>query len=253
MPSLNQRKNDYSKFLIKEKRIGILSDIHFPYYDKEALNAAIAYLRKWKPDCILLNGDILDMYALSRFEKDPRARSFTYELDMLRSFTQQLIKLFPNARIVHKLGNHCERYEKLILQRVPELVDLELFKIENVIHAKELGIEVVQNRRLIKAGKLNIAHGHEFAAGFVAPVNPARGFYLKAKSNVIGGHHHTVSSHQEQDVNGNIIGAWSTGCLCELHPKYMPINRWQHGFATVENFGTDFSVKNLTIIKGKVM
>jgi predicted phosphodiesterase len=246
-------KNDYSKFLIKEKRIGILSDIHFPYYDKEALNAAIAYLRKWEPGCILLNGDIIDAYQLSNWEKDPRKRSFKYELDMLRAFIIELRKIFPNTRIVYKIGNHCERYEKLILQRVPELVDLELFTFENVISAKELGIDVVRNKRLIKIGKLNVGHGHEFAKGFVAPVNPARGFYLKSKSNFIGGHHHQISSHQEQDINGNIIGSWSTGCLCELHPHYMPINRWQHGFATVENFGTDFSVQNLTIIKGKVM
>lgn len=155
-------KNDYSKFLIKEKRIGILSDIHFPYYDKEAINAAVAYLKNWKPDCILLNGDIIDNYSLSSFEKDPRARSFKYELDMLRAFIIELRKIFPNVRIVYKLGNHCERYEKLILQRVPELVDLELFNFSNVISAKELGVEVVQNKRLIRAGKLNIAHGQHY-------------------------------------------------------------------------------------------
>lgn len=246
-------KNDYSKFVIREKRIGILSDIHFPYYDKEALNAAIAYLRKWKPDCILLNGDIIDAYSLSRFEKDPRARSFKYELDMLRAFVIQLRDMFKNARIVMREGNHESRYESHILQRIPELVDLELFSFENVISAKELGIDVVGNKRIIMAGKLNIVHGHEFARGFVAPVNPARGFFMRAKSNVIGGHHHQVSYHQEQDLNGNIVGAWSTGCLCELHPKYMPINNWSSGFATVENNGSDFTVQNLKIIKGKVV
>ena len=216
-------KNDYSKFLIKEKRIGILSDIHFPYYDKEALNAAIAYLKKWKPDCILLNGDIIDCYQLSRFEKDIRARSFKYELDMFRNFVIQLRDIFKNTRIVFRQGNHEMRYESHILSRIPELVDLELFSFENVISAKQLGIEVLGNKRIIMAGKLNIVHGHEFARGFAAPVNPARGFFLKAKNNVLGGHHHQISQHQEQDINGNITGAWSTGCLCELHPKYMPI------------------------------
>ena len=246
-------KNDYSKFLIKEKRIGILSDIHFPYYDKEALNAAIAYLRKWKPDCILLNGDIIDCYAISRWDRDPRARSFKYELDMLRSFVQELRKIWPKARIVLKCGNHSERYEKLILQRVPELVDLELLTFENVISAKDLGIDVVKNKRVIVIGKLNVIHGHELPHGIAAPVNPARGFFLKTKANVLGAHHHQSSDHSESDLNGNIIGAWSTGCLCELHPDYAPINKWNHGFATVENFGSDFKVTNLRIIKGKVM
>lgn len=246
-------KNDYSKFLIKEKRIGILSDIHFPYYDKEALNAAIAYLRKWRPDCILLNGDIIDAYQLSRFERDVRCRSFKYELDMLRSFVVQLKDTFKNARIVYRLGNHELRYESHILNRIPELVDLELFSFENVISAKQIGVEVVGNKRIIMAGKLNIVHGHEFSRGFAAPVNPARGFFMKAKNNVLGGHHHQVSSHQEQDINGNVVGAWSTGCLCELHPKYMPINNHSHGFAAVENHGATFQVNNLQIIKGKVM
>lgn len=246
-------KNDYSKFLIKEKRIGILSDIHFPYYDKEALNAAIAYLRKWKPDCILLNGDIIDCYQLSRFERDPRARSFKYELDMFRNFVIQLRDIFKNTRIVFRQGNHEMRYESHILNRIPELVDLELFSFENVISAKQLGIEVLGNKRIIMAGKLNIVHGHEFARGFAAPVNPARGFFLKAKNNVLGGHHHQISQHQEQDINGNITGAWSTGCLCELHPKYMPINNWSTGFATVLQDSGTFEVDNLKIIKGKVM
>jgi predicted phosphodiesterase len=247
-------KNEYSKFLLNEKRVGILSDIHFPYYDKSALDKAIGHLRKWKPDAILLNGDIVDMYQLSSFERDPRQRSFKYELDMLRNFVIQLKKIFPKTRIVYRLGNHEMRYESKILQRLPELVDLELFTFESVISAKELGIEVVGNKRIIMAGKLNIVHGHEFARGFAAPVNPARGFFLKAKNNVLGGHHHQISSHQEQDINGNIVGAWSTGCLCELHPRYMPINNWSTGFATVEvEKGGAFTVNNHKIINGKVL
>jgi predicted phosphodiesterase len=247
-------KNDYSKFVIKEKRIAILSDIHFPYYEKDALNAALRYIKKWKPECILLNGDIIDMYQLSSFERDPRQRGFKYELDMLRNFIIQLKDLFPKAKLVYRLGNHEDRYQHKILQRLPELVDLELFNFESVISANQLGVKVIGNKRIIMAGKLNIVHGHEFARGFAAPVNPARGFFLKAKSNVIGGHHHQISSHQEQDLNGNKVGAWSTGCLCELHPKYMPINNWSHGFATVEVSNTgSFHVNNITVIDGKII
>lgn len=246
-------KNDYSKFIIKEKRIGILSDIHFPYYDKEALNAAIKYLKSWKPDCILLNGDIIDCYMISDFVKDVRKPNFKKETDILRSFVIQLRKTWPKIRIVYKEGNHENRYEKRILQRVPEFIDLELFNFESVIGAKELGIEFVKNKRVIQIGKLNVIHGHELPHGIAAPVNPARGFFLKTKANVLGGHHHQSSDHSESDLNGNIVGAWSTGCLCDLHPDYMPINKWNSGFATVENDGNNFSVKNLRIIKGKVM
>jgi hypothetical protein len=250
-----QEKNDYSKVILNEKRIGILSDIHFPYADMTALNAAVNYLIDFQPDCIILNGDIIDCYHLSTFDKDPRNRSFKYELDMLKEFFLQLRQLFPTQRIVYKIANHEERYEKKILQRVPEFVDIEMFNFATVIKAREYNIEVVGNKRVIRAGKLNILHAHELPKGMAGPVNPARGFFMKTKASTIGGHHHQSSEHVENNLNGDIIGCWSTGCLCELYPHYMPINKWNHGFAVVEviNDEGDFRVKNLKIIKGEVL
>jgi predicted phosphodiesterase len=249
-----QEKNDYSRVILSEKRIGILSDIHFPYADLNALNTAVRYLLDWKPDCIILNGDTIDMYHGSDFEQDPRNRNPKYEFDVVREFLIQLNKLFPNTRIIYKAGNHCERYEKKIMQRVPQFIDLEWMTLDFALnHNMPFKVEVIKNKRLIRAGHLNIGHGHELSKGFIAPVNVARGFYMKTKANFIGGHHHRTSEHIEQDINGKVAGAWSTGCLCELNPKYMPINAWNHGFATVEIDGDEFSVKNLKINKGKVV
>jgi predicted phosphodiesterase len=254
-------KNDYSKFVIRESRIAILSDIHFPYYHKEALNSALRYFKKWKPDCILLNGDLIDCYHLSNWESDPRMRSFKYELDMVCNFLLQLHKMFPKANIIWKLGNHEDRYERKILGRVPELVDLGLFDFDRVIqhymkdvYNEDCRVKIIKHKRIITAGKLNIIHGHELAKGMVDPVNPARGFYNKAKNNVIGGHHHRTSEHHESDINGNLIGCWSTGCLCDLHPHYMPVNKWNLGFASVEvESNGRFRVNSHKIINGEVL
>lgn len=246
-------KEDFSRVIIDAKRIGILADIHFPYYDRTALNAAIDSLIKFSPDVIILNGDIIDLYHLSNFEKDPKKRSFQYELDILKNFFIQLRELFPKQRIIFKLGNHEERYERYILNRVPEFLDLKILDFETLIQANNYGIEVVKNKRVIKAGKLNIIHGHELKAGIISPVNIARGFFLKTKSSTIGGHHHRTSEHIEQNLNEEIIGCFSTGCLCDLTPQYMPINSWNHGFAMVEMNGSDFHVRNLKIINGKVL
>lgn len=251
----NPEKNDYSKIIVNEKRIGILSDIHFPYYNEKALNAALKYLIEFKPTCIILNGDTIDMYHASNFEHDPRMRDLKYEFDMLRSFISQLVKLFPKTRIIYKAGNHCERYESKILNKLPEFIELGWMTLESAIHwGQNYKIEVIKNKRIIKAGHLNILHGHEFSKGFIAPVNVSRGFYLKAKTNVIAGHHHRISNHVETDLNGKSVGAWSTGCLCELNPKYMPINSWQHGFATVVlNNNGEFKVNNIQIINGVIV
>jgi hypothetical protein len=131
-----QEKNDYSKYEIFEKRIGILSDIHFPYADLKALNAAVKYLIDWKPSCIVLNGDILDAYQASDFQRDPRQRGLKYEIDVTRDFLSQLRKLFPKTRIIYKVGNHEERYERAILQRLPEFLDLEWTKLRSCFRIK---------------------------------------------------------------------------------------------------------------------
>jgi predicted phosphodiesterase len=248
-----QEKNDYSKYVIHSKKIAILSDIHFPYADLKALDIALQYIFEWQPDCIVLNGDIIDCYQLSFYERDPRKRSFKYELDILRSFFVQLCERFPNTKIVFRSGNHERRYERRILQQVPELIDLEMFTFDNVIKAREHGIDYVGNKRLIKAGHLNIAHGDEFVGGSASPVNPARGYYMKAKTNIICGHNHRTSNHVERDINDKIIGAWSIGCLSELNPSYMPINNWNLGFCTVEIDGEEFRVNNMKIINGKIL
>jgi hypothetical protein len=50
------------------------------------------------------------------------------------------------------------------------------------------------------------------------------------------------------------MSCWSVGGLCNLRPKYMPLNKWNHGFATIE-IHTDgmWSVENKKIISGRVV
>lgn len=253
-------RNDFSRHVIRTSRIGILGDIHIPYYHRW-LNVAIAWLISWKPETILLNGDIIDCYQASDHERDPRARKLGEEIKMVCKFLNQLIELFPQTEIIWKLGNHEERYERQIVKRLPEYAELDVTKFEVAIQyqyqklfKKDLKVTFVKNKRIVRAGKLEIIHGHELARGLTDPVNPARGFYNKAKNNVIGGHHHRSSDHMESDIKGNLIGCWSVGCLCDLHPAYMPVNKWNLGFAVVEvQPSGGFAVRNLKIINGKVL
>jgi len=53
-------------------------------------------------------------------------------------------------------------------------------------------------------------------------------------------------------MNGEITTTWSLGCLCELHPAYLPINKWNHGFAIVDIDGQNFEVRNKNIYKGQI-
>jgi predicted phosphodiesterase len=247
-------ETSYEPYVIKgAKRIFLLSDIHIPYHSISALSAAFDYGKKIKPDTIILNGDTLDFHGLSRFAKDPRKRSFSNELKTFKEFMQVLDKQFPNAKKIYKVGNHEERYMHYLWQKAGELDGVEEFELENIIKARANGIDIVGEKRIIKAGGLNILHGHEFAVGFFNPVNVARGLYLRGKANAIQGHNHQTSEHTETDMNGKIVTTFSVACLCELNPAYMPLNKWNHGMADIEMDGQLFHVNNKRIYKGKVL
>ena len=242
----------YEPFILKAKRLAVLSDIHIPYHSIDAVTAALDKIAEEKPDAILLNGDTVDMYSLSRFQKDPRKRSVAHELQACNEFLDVLQQF--GAKIIFKLGNHDERYEHYLQHKAPELLNIPEFRFENLLKASERGMEVVGEKRIIKANKLNIIHGHEYPSVF-SPVNIARGLYMKGKVSAMQGHNHAVSEHTETDMNGEIVTTWSVGCLCELNPAYMPLNKWSHGFAMVDlsDNGKDFEVRNYRIYKGKIL
>ena len=240
--------------ILNDCEVLVLSDIHIPFHDLEALTTALEFGAAREPDVILLNGDILDCYDVSRFMKEKNRPSIVDEIAMGNEFLGLLREQFPEARIIYKLGNHEERMRNYILKNAPEFSNLEALELQNLLNFDKHRIEKV-DKELIKAGKLNILHGHEMGEAVFSPVNPARGFFLKAKANTLVGHYHQSSHHSEGDLNGNKIGVWSTGCLCSLEPEYRQYayTKWKHGFAyiTVHEDGT-FVVENKEIIDGKV-
>lgn len=233
------------------KNILLLGDIHAPYHSIEALTVAINYAKKQKVDCVLINGDLFDFHGISKYMKDPRKKNFAEEIrigtDLLIAIRKAL-----NVPIYFKLGNHDERYQHYLWTKAGEISGLEDFALKAIIDRRIDGVTIIEEKRIIKIGALNVLHGHEFASSIISPVNIARGLYLRAKANAICGHHHRTSEHTEQNVNGKIITCWSTGCLSELNPAYMPINSWNHGFAIIEVEGQGFHVHNKKIIEGQV-
>lgn len=242
----------WSQFDLNQKRILVLSDVHVPYHDARAVTLAVDWAGERKPDALLLNGDIADFYSISRYESDPGQRDFAGEIKSVREVLAFLRASFPEARMVYKLGNHEERWWHWIWRKAPELLGCEFTDFAALTHCDQHGIEVVANQRIISVGKLSVLHGHEWRAGISTPVNPARGAFLKANECAMQGHLHRTSEHTETSISGRVITCWSTGCLCDLHPEYARVNRWNHGFAEIEMHAGDFQVHNKRILNGKV-
>ena len=242
----------YEPYVISQSKILILSDLHFPYQDNQAIRAAIKYGKEKKVTCILINGDLLDFANISRHEKDWRMRSVSQEFEAVREFLIELRSHFPKAKIVFKEGNHCERWEKYLYLKAPEIFDDSEFTLESRLQLASLKIDIVKDKLPIKIGKLTVLHGHELQGG--GGVNPARATFLKTLKSVIIGHVHRTSIHSEPRMDGEVINVQSVGCLCGMYPMFSRINKWNQGFAYVElNIKTgEYLIHNKIIIKGKV-
>lgn len=248
--------NDFDAYEIPKniKKIGHMGDIHIPYHNKEAVILALEFFLKKEVDCIIINGDLIDCYSLSRFQKDPTKRRFKGELDLTKDFLKRVREAFPDVLIVYKEGNHEERFEAILKIKAPEFFDVAEFKLDVLLRLRELDIQYVGNKKIIHAGKLNVLHGHEFGRQLWSPVNPARGAYMRAKENVVIGHHHQTSEHSEPSLNKKEIAAWSLGCLSDMNPEYMPINRWNLGFGvqTMIDDRGNFRFDNKKILVEKI-
>lgn len=226
----------------------ILSDIHVPFHSEMAVQAAVEWGKKRKPVALVLNGDTCDFYAISRWQKDPRKRDMKAELTDSRAMLAWLCQEFDGAEIIFKKGNHEDRWDHWLWNHAPEVADCEEMLLETWLKFSDMGITMVEDERPIMAGKLPIFHGHELPKGMTNPVNMARGAFLRMLDVVLVGHGHRSSSHTEASWTHREITCWSTGCLCDMSPKYARINKWNHGFAFVEaDVSGSFNVENLRI------
>jgi predicted phosphodiesterase len=232
----------------------LISDLHIPYHDNQAIELAFDYGVKHSVNTVFINGDLLDFHHLSKFIKDPRKRSVKHEFDTAKAFLVSLRATFPDAHIYWLKGNHCMRYEHWLMTKAYEIFDDEYYHLENRLRLNEERVHIIDDKTLVKAGKLAITHGHHIMRGFFSPVNSARGAWMKSKQSVIISHVHKVSSHMENNLDGQTFGTWSTGCLCELRPDYSPlVSNYQSGFAHITTDASgDFSVRNWHIIDGKL-
>lgn len=233
------------------KRVGCISDTHIPYHSDVALEAAVRHLKASKIDTLLINGDFADFYQVSRHQRDPKKRRFSAELQAVRQGLQWLRQEFPKARIVYKLGNHEERWNHFIWNRAPEIYDINGVQTYELLEMEKHGVEEVRDQRIVLAGKLPILHGHEFGkSGIAAPVNPARGAFLRTHHTVLVGHSHITSAHAESNMWKSETFVWSQGCLCTMRPEWARFAKWNWGFSMIDvaNDGA-FDVQNLRIAR----
>ena len=233
------------------KKALIINDIHSRFYDRKATEVAINNAAKNGCTIVIINGDLLDFYQFSRFDKNPNIMRYFYSE---REWVQDFLLLLQNTfgKVVYKKGNHDIRRE-LLQQRkaadIPEIQGLE--NIADYVFFDNSTVDVVEDYNVVEFGRLNIIHGHEYQGG--GGIHVAYNRMNKAMDNVISGHSHVTQNSVKKSLSGKFYGSWTVGCLCSLSPRYCVQNNWNNGFAIIErDENGNFEVQNKMIVGGKI-
>lgn len=211
---------------IENGTVLVLSDVHIPFQDDKAVAATLNYIRCSSPEVVVLNGDIMDFYMLSRFTKG-EGRNPMEEIEMCRKFMGDVRNAAPDAEIYYVVGNHENRLEKSILIKAPEYACLldDVFTLLKVSDFKIRGCAslIVNDNFVFKHGTLL---GNKSGLSAIKEMENA---YMSGAT----GHTHRLCKYIARKAGRKFVW-FETGCLCSLNPEYIINPNWQQGFVTVE-------------------
>lgn len=237
------------------------SDFHFGCHDEAAISIFLATVQELQPRIIVLNGDTMDMLAISRYPKDIKKNwSLLDERKAYHQFLDTLISISNGAEIYETVSNHSGqsidgRWRRYLSDRLGELASLpdisDKLSYQNVFMGDYQNY--VQHVDYVDLNGLIVTHGTTVRknGGY-----SARGEIDKWGASILHGHTHRIgSTAQRIPAIGNRpekqVYGFEGGCLCSLESTYAVAPNWQQGFNIVGLFGNDsFSVEQIMINDG---
>lgn len=236
-------------------RIGFICDAQHPFHDEKAIDVAFNHLIMAGVDSILINGDWGDFYQFSDFQKDPAFRNPRAEYEIWIESLLYMKQCFPNVPIYYNLdANHEARWGRYMRTKAPELLDLKIFEIEDLLRLNEIGIIPIRGYDHIKVGKLPCIHGDTvFRRG--SGVYPAKRLFDKLKTSCIASHVHRTSEYSGKNgLTGEVSTCWTVGMLAHPNVDYCRHqDEYNQGVAIIyKEKNGDYEVENRRIIKYKI-
>lgn len=239
-----------------ERRGGHLRALH----DEKAINAMLDFASDFKPDRVILGGDILDCGAVSHHNHGKPGR--TEGLKILRDGQEAnrlVIKPFEKLNpktltFIH--GNH-EAWLDHVIEATPGLEGC--FSASSLMGMDKKKWDLVRQGELARLGKLYFAHGDQIKGG----EHPAKAAVMNYDRNIMFGHHHTYQTYTKNTPVFEELPRVGVAapCLCQKDQNYgmgKP-NRWAQGFVygwSHPNGGFNYYVPLIingkTVINGKV-
>lgn len=191
-------------------KVLILPDSHHPFNDKKAWSLVLDVARGWKPDTIVLLGDLADFYAVSFHPKSPaRKANLEHEVAAVNEALDQIDALGARRK-VFCAGNHERRLERYLAQNAPALWGM--MNLQQIFRIKERGgwewVEYMQHTRVG-----NTFFTHDFGDCGMNAHNTAR---QTMGAPVVIGHTHRLSMSYVTRADGEVISGAMFGHLLDL-------------------------------------
>lgn len=236
-PITRQEKNDFVRI--------IANDVHGSMMDRDAVDAFLADLKKWNPDEVVLNGDIIEcggFLAMHHTLGFVAQTEYTLQDDIAAGnwFLDEIQKAAPKAVIHYLAGNHEDRIERWIVdQTMRSSRDSEFLRQmigpEKLLRLAERGVNYYTRGAIhveglppgwIKLGKIFFTH--ELGGG----KNAASAAVGRTAGNVVFAHTHQEDTSTVVLPGVGMVKAWNPGCLCQRQPLWRHSNptNWSHGY-----------------------
>jgi len=174
-------------------------DIHEPYSDPKALGAVERFIRHTRPSLVVLLGDNVDFYQLSRFDQDPkRALALQEDCDKTFEAMRRFRKAAPSARIHYLQGNHEDRLRRYLWGKSVALSSLKCLTVPELLRLKELDIRYHESGQF-RVKDLLFKHGNVVRkkSGFTAMAELERNWL-----SGVSGHTHRLSEVYRRTFRG---------------------------------------------------
>ncbi len=248
------------------KKFAVGPDPHVPFHDRYAKDLFLRFCNEWKPDMVVLLGDLLDCRQLSPFVRDPRSRQeFGRDLEDGKVYLDDINQATSyGTRKVFLGGNHEDRIRKYLWTNAQELAGVKGLNIPDLLELEQKRWEYIPYYDAVGAcgapglmyyGIL-IMHGL-FARKHSAAT--ARAHFERFICNGINGHSHRQGQYLHRAWGGEF--QWTeSGCLCGLEPPYMSSPDWQQGWTAgyifddkPDNPNPRFDLHNVVITNKKAV
>ena len=217
----------------------VANDFHIPCHDQNTLALFMLFLRKEKPDWLILNGDFQDFWEISNFDLTPRTgKEFVEEIRIGQKILRSFRRILPRARITWIEGNHEFRLRKYLISKAKELYGLPGLSVPELFGLKDLNVEYVPchlmaskfTDNFIPLGNLYVGHWDTVAkeGGYAA-----KRLVQDKGVSLLQGHTQRFGAHARTTVDGRVLLGIENFSMCSRDVSYVAHPNWQSGFSVI--------------------